>query len=98
MKSSLLRNHTSCENGVSHGVARLPKRRSAFQIARLIPCILIALLTQACQTTGSGARNDAPFCSAAKPIYWSAKDTAATIGQVKEHNAVGKALCEWGKK
>jgi hypothetical protein len=37
------------------------------------------------------------FCDAAKPIYWSAKDTPKTIEQVKIHNATGK-ICGWGKK
>ena len=48
-------------------------------------------------TMGSGG-TDAPFCTVAAPIYWSTKDTDKTIGQVKEHNAVGKTLCKWGQK
>jgi len=38
------------------------------------------------------------FCLVALPISWSTKDTDETIEQVKEHNAVGKRLCGWGKK
>jgi hypothetical protein len=38
---------------------------------------------------------DASFCEIAKPIAWSARDTDSTIEQVKEHNAVGAALCGW---
>jgi len=30
----------------------------------------------------------------AKPIYWSARDTDATIVAVKAHNAAWAALCE----
>jgi hypothetical protein len=38
------------------------------------------------------------FCLIAQPISWSTKDTDSTIEGVKEHNAVGKRLCGWGKK
>jgi len=38
------------------------------------------------------------FCAHAKPITWSAKDTDGTLEQVKEHNALGVAHCDWGKK
>jgi len=41
--------------------------------------------------------NSLAFCDAARPIYWSRKDTLKTIEQIKEHNAVGR-LCGWGKK
>jgi hypothetical protein len=33
-----------------------------------------------------------------EPIEWSSKDTAVTVAQIKEHNAVGVELCKWGKK
>lgn len=48
---------------------------------------------------GSGAPIEAraAFCDAALPILWSARDSDETIKQVKEHNAVGAALCGWGK-
>jgi hypothetical protein len=48
-------------------------------------------------TTDSSAAIDAHagFCTVAKPILWSAKDSDATIEQVKEHNAVGAVLCGW---
>jgi len=42
--------------------------------------------------------SDLTFCDGAKPIYWSGKDTRPTIQQVKAHNAVGKAACDWGAK
>jgi hypothetical protein len=38
----------------------------------------------------------ASFCDVAKPIYWSKADSVDTIEQAKEHNAIGKALCNWG--
>jgi hypothetical protein len=34
-------------------------------------------------------------CLLFKPIYWSSKDTAKTIVQIKSHNAVGKDACAW---
>jgi hypothetical protein len=59
--------------------------------------ILLVIPLAACQTTGS-AVTEATFCGAAKAIYWSKNDTAPTVAQVREHNAVGKSLCAWGKK
>lgn len=56
------------------------------------------ILSSCATTTGSGAiETPAAFCDVAKPIAWSARDTDGTIAQVKEHNAVGVALCGWGK-
>jgi hypothetical protein len=31
-------------------------------------------------------------------VYWSKADTPATVAQIKEHNAAGKAICGWGAK
>lgn len=58
---------------------------------------LPSILT-ACQTTTGSGGSDLTFCGGARPIYWSGKDTPGTIGQVKEHNAVGKEACGWGAK
>lgn len=57
-------------------------------------------LTGCVTTTGSVAPTSgaAPFCKVAEPIYWSAKDTDKTIAAVKEHNAVGKKICNWGSR
>lgn len=44
----------------------------------------------------SGA-SSAPFCEIAKAIPWADEDTNETIEAVKEHNAVGKKLCQWGE-
>lgn len=63
-------------------------------------CGLLSLLgLSACGTTTDSAGPTSPpvvdsFCVVAKPIYWSATDTDATILAVKEHNAVWKARCE----
>jgi hypothetical protein len=69
--------------------------RSPSRLERLLA--LLPLLTlAACQTTGSGGTEAATFCQAARAIYWSRHDTAPTIEQIKEHNAVGLALrCGW---
>lgn len=50
-----------------------------------------------CQTTTLSSETDAAtFCAAAKAIYYSRHDTAPTIAQIREHNAVGVALkCGW---
>lgn len=34
------------------------------------------------------------FCTWAKPIYWSVKDTPETIVQVKLHNVAYKTQCQ----
>jgi hypothetical protein len=62
---------------------------------------MLLILPSSCATmTGSSVTTDATrvACQSFDPITWSAKDTAVTVAQVKEHNAVGKALCGWGKK
>ncbi len=64
---------------------------------RLSALILPAMLA-GCGSTTNLSGPDASFCSAARAIYWSSKDTDQTLAQVREHNAVGKTLCGWGKK
>lgn len=50
-----------------------------------------------CATTDSGGISAAMVaCGSFKPVYWSKNDTTATVAQVKENNAAGKALCGWG--
>lgn len=59
-----------------------------------------AILVGSCQTTSSGGKTIsgvAVTCASFQPIYWSRLDTPKTVAQVKEYNAVGKALCGWGK-
>ena len=62
--------------------------------------ILSAILQACATTTASDAPTEgqAPFCTIAQPILWSVNDTAATIEQIKEHNADGIVLCEWTRQ
>lgn len=62
--------------------------------ALILPAALMGCVT----TTSLSAPTSAPFCQAAQPIRWSARDTDKTIEQVKEHNAVGRELCGWGRR
>ena len=54
----------------------------------------LGLLMTACQTR-SGATDGA--CGAFRAITYSRADTPLTTQQVREHNAVGVALCNWGR-
>jgi hypothetical protein len=57
--------------------------------------MLALLLTlAACTTTGSSETRSA-LCDQFRPVLWSSQDTPDTVRQVKEHNAVGKAVCGW---
>lgn len=60
--------------------------------------LTLPVILSGCQTTTVSSGTDATFCGAARAIYWSSKDTSGTVVQVKEHNAVGKTLCGWGKR
>ena len=62
--------------------------------------MLSATLQSCATTTASSGPTEAHagFCDVAKPILWSARDSDETIEQVKEHNAIGAALCGWGTK
>lgn len=62
-----------------------------------LSALTLAATPSMCQTTTDSGGSDLTFCSGARPIYWSSKDTPGTIVQVKEHNAVGKGACGWGK-
>ena len=69
-------------------------RKSPLRLAKLF---VLPMLLTACQTTTPSAEiNGANFCTVAKAIYYSKHDTAPTIEQIREHNAVGVALkCGW---
>lgn len=55
--------------------------------------MLAALLTlAACQSTTPTSVIDTS-CLAMEPITYSRLDTAATVTQVRQHNAAYKALC-----
>jgi hypothetical protein len=57
--------------------------------------ILCATPLASCGTTGLPATSDLKFCDGARPIYTSPRDTAGTLEQVHEHNAVGVVACGW---
>ncbi len=65
--------------------------------------MLLAMPLASCatMTVGSGDNvlpeqlKQPPFCSVAKGISWSSSDTAETVVEIKEHNAVGAILCGW---
>ncbi len=63
---------------------------------------MLAIPTASCVTTNSPALTKQAITRVTcefKAIYWSKRDTAQTVAQIKEHNAVGKAVCpSWGKK
>lgn len=73
------------------------------RLDRLLTTSLFAILLVGCQTTGSGGIDGKAmagivgFCESAEPIYWSKTDSPETVRQAKEHNAVGIALCGWGR-
>lgn len=53
---------------------------------------LLLLEMSSCQTSSS-AQEPSAVCTAFPPITWSAQDTAATVLQVKKHNAAWTVLC-----
>jgi hypothetical protein len=56
--------------------------------------LVLGSILGACQTTAGGATKVA-LCDQFRPIRWSQSDTAETIRQAKETNAVGVAVCGW---
>lgn len=61
---------------------------------KLAATLLLVSLTGCATTTVSNAPS--VLCApsgALKPITWSDRDTDDTIAQIKEHNAVWKAVC-----
>lgn len=77
---------------------RLKMRKWPWRREKLFALLLLPTLT-ACQTTTRSLETElagATFCEAARPIYYSRKDTLPTIAQIREHNGVGQALgCGW---
>lgn len=65
----------------------------ALLLAITLPGILTGCATT---TTVSSVATDRVACAVFHPIYWSARDTQKSVEQIKEHNAVGKAVCGWG--
>lgn len=58
--------------------------------------MMLALVPLTSCVTTTDSNDPSVLCAptgALKPITWSDEDTDETIAQVKEHNAVWKALC-----
>lgn len=78
--------------------------RTQQTLERVLMFLLLPTLIACASQTDSSAPTSQPvsspseFCAIAKPIFWSAHDTDATILAVKEYNAVGKRLCGWGSQ
>jgi hypothetical protein len=64
--------------------------------SKLVKLFGLTLPLAGCLSTTPSSEIDASFCDAARAIYYSRHDTAPTVQQIKEHNAVGIALkCGW---
>lgn len=65
------------------------------------PALMLAMLLTlpGCVTAmgSSGTETGKAICDQFRPLRWSDKDTDETIRQAKANNAVGKAICGWGK-
>jgi hypothetical protein len=57
--------------------------------------LALVLPLAGCGTMTAGGATKAALCDQFRPILWSQSDTAETIRQAKEANAVGAALCGW---
>lgn len=66
-------------------------------LATLYALISSAILLTSCATTVSNVPTIRDACEVFAPITWSKHDTPTTLEQIKEHNAAGSALCNWGK-
>lgn len=62
--------------------------------ARTALLLALGLTLTACTVTAGGETKSA-LCDQFRPIRWSQSDTAETVAQVKQSNAVGAALCNW---
>lgn len=71
-----------------------PRTRLVLMLALLL---LVIPQASCVTTTDLSVPTDRVACGAFQPIFWSGKDTPATVAAVKEHNAAGKAICGWGK-
>lgn len=59
------------------------------------------LVLQGCATmthlSATGTSPPGEFCLIASPLTWNKSDSDGTILEIKRYNAVGIALCGWGK-
>lgn len=64
-------------------------------IRTMMTALILASAVTSCATLGDlpAGVGGATFCSIAKPISWSPKDTRLTKEQVDTHNRKWKALC-----
>lgn len=75
------------------------RSKKAWTRALLLAITLPSILTACATTTTVSSAPTSPdrvACAVFQPIYWSARDTQKSVEQIKEHNAVGKAVCGWG--
>lgn len=54
-----------------------------------ISAVVIALVLSGCASVSTPV-----YCELAKPLFWSQKDTRATVRGIKGHNAVYKTNCK----
>lgn len=59
----------------------------------MLICVATSMLAGCTLSPTPMGGADVVFCKADKLITWSQKDTDETIGQVKAHNSVHRALC-----
>jgi hypothetical protein len=90
-----------CKQNLKPCGSKCKPRKSLWRLAKRSGLLTLLMGLAACQTTTpsgviEGPLEGASFCQAARAIYYSRHDTAPTIAQIKEHNAVGVALkCGW---
>jgi hypothetical protein len=76
----------------------LQKRQWTGRARRALLFATLSLSVAACAPVMNSSGATSVACQAFEPIRWSQKDTDGTLSQVKEHNAVGKELCGWGRQ
>lgn len=64
--------------------------------AALLGCGLLTLMVTGCMTTTASVVTDSS-CDIFEPILWSQQDTAETVQQIREHNAVFREVCLVGE-
>lgn len=92
-----------CKQNLTLCGSKCKPRKSLWRRGRLFAPLMPLLVLTGCQSTNgtqtsaiNGPLDGASFCQAARAIYYSRHDTAPTIEQIREHNAVGAALkCGW---
>jgi hypothetical protein len=76
----------------------MPFNRIGSRPLKLLALLLISMQTASCATLGSmQTRFVDTSCSAFVPITYSAKDTPATVAEIRAHNRAYDAICPAGK-